>query len=357
MFPTTIKLSQYFRVPEYVAGYLEWGTGIIRVNMDYELWERYSSGKSAPPPESFRSLCSTITHETYHFLQIAVTGFMYRFASRYFEAMHESVSAHAGNELTEESIYSFLTKPPSISDKVGSLLRVLHHQGPTGVSALHIIESAAFFYEHNTHFKNLTAVGYNKILEDEDPPEEYFLAYHEAERVLGSLACDNFLIATVISLCFAEPQNVFPDVLRCIKSVGIPYRNFSDYPKFIMSVQELMKKYAVLGTSAEYMVSSGTRHPIYQKAIHGLMADTASPVDLVSRPDAMSLEAARAHSQPIVFNRNHILIPPAFRERYGQETAEQELQGIIWIAAMFMAHGSEGQRPTKYFYPKEHSIS
>lgn len=351
MFPTTIKLSQYFRVPEYVAGYLEWGTGIIRINTDYEKWQQYCGDNSSQPPEHFRPVIATITHESYHFLQIAVTGFMYRFALSYFEAMRESISTHTGESLTDDTLYRFLTNPPKVSEKVGSLLQLLHRKGPSGVTSLDIIESAAFFYEHRTHFINLTPQGYNRIIQNESPPKEYYAAYREAERVLGPEAFDKFLISTVLSLCFEEPQDIFPAVLQCVKAVKGPYQNASNIPSFIMSIQDLMKEHAVLGTSMEYMNNSGKKHPIYHKALLCLndMADMVSPVDLVSRAGAMSIDTARASVQPLVFNGNRILVPPAFTVKYGEENTEQELQVLVLLAAMFMAHGSEIERPTRFF--------
>ncbi|MDO9111600.1 MAG: hypothetical protein Q7U40_13150, partial [Desulfatirhabdiaceae bacterium] len=284
----TIKLSQYFEVPPEVAGYLEWGTGILRVNCSFDDWEFIIKHPDGARSFATRSIIATLTHETFHFLQICTSGFLYSFACRYFDLMIKYIKQEAGYPLTDVRIKAFLNNPSGVTEDIINHISVLDRPGSSDVTVRDIIESAAYLYEHKTHYIDLDIAGYEKLLSQDLPPKEYYHAFHKAKEILGETVFDNYLFAAFISLCFSQPEVVFTDVLKNIAKHNLIYRDGKDIPKFISAIQSLFSVHSALGSAAEVALHKGSqfRHPVYNNAILSLneTADRYSPIALVVDP-------------------------------------------------------------------------
>lgn len=347
----TIKLSQYFEVPSEVAGYLEWGSGILRVNCDYDDWEFINNNPEDTRTFATRSILATLTHETFHFLQICTSGFLYSFVCRYFDLMREYIKQEVGYPLTDEKIKTFLKNPSGVTDEIINHISVLDRQGASGVTVRDIIESAAYLYEHKTHYIGLDIAGYEKLLSQDQPPSEYYHAFHKAKEILGETAFDNFLFAAFISLCFNRPEAVFADVLENIANHNLVYRDGNDIPRFISAIQSFFSVHNALGSAAEVALHKGSQfwHPVYNNAILSLNEAAAhySPIALVADPKAMTAEAALSNVRPTVFNKNYILIPKSFEKGRSQKQIEEEMTVFILLGAMIMAIGRSGKVPSR----------
>ncbi|MFH2047413.1 MAG: hypothetical protein ABIK92_19975 [Pseudomonadota bacterium] len=348
----TIKLSQYFEVPPEVAGYLEWGSGILRVNCSFEDWEFINNHPAGTRSFATRSIMATLTHETFHFLQICTSGFLYSFACQYFDLMRKYIKQEAGYPLTDEKIKAFLKNPSGVTDDIINHISVLDRPGSSGVTVRDIVESAAYLYEHKTHYIDLDIAGYEKFLSQDLPPKEYYHAFHKAKEILGKTAFDNFLFAAFISLCFSRPEVVFDDVLKKIADHKLIYRDDNDIPKFINAIQSLFSVHSALGSAAEVALRKGSQfwHPVYNNAILSLneTATQYSPIALVVDPNAMTIEAALSNVRPTVFNKNYILIPKSFEKGRSQNQLEEEMTVFILLGAMIMAIGRAGEVPSRF---------
>lgn len=348
----TTKLSEYFEVPPEVAGYLEWGSGILRVNCSFEDWNIINKHPDYPHSFSDLSITATLTHETFHFLQICTSGFLYRFACQYFDLMRKFIKQEAGIPLTDEKIKRFLKNPSGISDTIINHISVLDRPGCLGVTVRDIVESAAYLYEHKTHYINLDITGYENFLKQDLPPKEYYYAFDKAKEILGENTFDNFLFAAFISLCFEHPEAVFADVLKNIADHNLIYRDVTDIPKFINAVQTLFSVHLALGSAAEVALNKGSQfwHPVYNNAILSLneTADQFSPIALVVDSKAMTIEAALSNVRPTVFNKNYIWIPKSFEKGRSQSQIEGEMKVFILLGAMIMAIGRDGEVPSRF---------
>lgn len=347
-----IKLSQYFEVPPEVAGYLEWGSGILRVNCSFEEWEEINRNFGNPRSEFARSVLATVTHETFHFLQICTTGFLYAFACRYFDLMRNLIKNRAGYPLTEVKIRFFLNNPPEHTDEIIDHISLLDRPGHSGITVRSIVESAAYFYEHATHYPNIDARAYDEILARDKPPEEYYQAYSLSKEILGNTAFSNFLLAAFISLCFSRPEMVYEDVLKIIASNSLNYKDDRDLSKFFQAVQPLFSSHSALGSAAEVALngSNAPLHPVYKNVILSLneTADKINPIELVVNPQAMTVEAALGNVRPVVFNKNHVLIPRSFEKQSSQEQLTTEMTVVILLGAMILAIGRSESVPSRF---------
>ena len=84
-----MSLDDALIIDESATGCLEWVSGLIFVNRSLAEWKTLSSGQDNPFDVDLGDLKRTIVHETFHFYQIATTGYLYRFVAQLFGLLQE----------------------------------------------------------------------------------------------------------------------------------------------------------------------------------------------------------------------------------------------------------------------------
>ena len=336
-----MTISEILIIPSNVLGFLDWFSGMLFVNEPLPRWKMIASQEGFATAEPhLRQMAQTITHETYHFLQITTCGYLYIFASRLFVELAGIIKR--GGPLDYERIEALVKNPPTPSDSVAALFSEIDKPGSAGVSVRAIVESAAYLYEFRVHVENLDDDTFRAILRDYDPPIEYRLAYDVLHQACGPVAFANLLPLCYLALCFADPASVYKRLVEESVNRDLHYRTEADIPAFLQLAVDLRRQYALVGTAGDvaetWAEQKRDQHPIYFPGVAALndLAHQISPIRLMIEPEALSLDHARTLVQPIRLNDGYVIVPPIFDERHGASAADAAF-AISLMAAV--AHG------------------
>ncbi len=343
-----MKLSEAYKVPENVAGYLEWVSGILYINKSRQSWDEYCNVSSfADAPASQWKFVQTITHETYHFMQIAITGYLYQFACRLFHGFRSTISTPLDGPAVEQ----LLSNPPPLSGDIRHLVSDLDRPGPQDLTVRDIVESSAYLYDHMTHYSNIDPTWYDTVLEVPSLRSEYKKAYYIARDTLGPPhAMDGLLVASFVSLCFEKPPECFLDVLEIMASQG-PAGTPQAYnlEQIVTLAQQMARAHNPLGTSAE-VAERSSAHPIYTPAVVVLndSSSARSPIMLLVNPRNMDLDGAASIVRPMLFKDGALWVPDNFREATPELAARSHLHGIAMLGAIARCAFNGGQDVSRY---------
>lgn len=332
-----MKLSEAFKVPAKVLGYLEWASGILFVNATYDEFKGATSGSLGQPltPRQ-RYLLQTITHESYHFAQVVTTGFFFRFACQALKC----VSGILRPPLDADRVESLLATPPPMSEEYIDLVATLDAHSGDNLTNRAVIESSTIFFEHREHLRGLDHDSYLKLLRVRIPlrSSEYRIAYEIATDVLGPQAFDAFLPVSFIALCFDSPPDAFRGALTALRRNGSP-REWT--LRIVQQVFESIgSSHRPLGSAVEVM-ETGLNHPIYSAVVMALNDNSGkvSPIEMMIRPDRNTLDYYLPIVRPTLFRKGVLHIPKAFSDRYPQSSASEVISAIAILGALSMRIG------------------
>jgi len=338
-----MKLSECFRVPDSVLGYLEWCSGILYVNATYE--EFKSIGQSSPPPPRLRYLLQTISHETYHFAQAVTTGFFFRLVCQALKCVSEILQP----PLDADRIERLLASPPKMSDAYTDLVVALDKHSGDHLTDRAVIESSAMFFEYRTHFPNLTHNYYLYLLRKEMPAmtSEYRIGYELATGFLGDRAFDSILPVAFTALCFERPRDAFREALALLQRDGIP----GEWSlRTIQQVaQSLSRSNRPIGSAIQVM-ETGAWHPIYSPVVMALNdnADRVNPIEMMIRPEQNTVDRYLPIVRPTLFRNGVLHIPSAFSDRYPKASASDVVSAIAILGGMAMRIGGRDESISRH---------
>ncbi|KPL04173.1 MAG: hypothetical protein AMJ73_04505 [candidate division Zixibacteria bacterium SM1_73] len=334
------EVLSFLEMPSNYGAILDWATGIIRVNRNYEQWEAIClRKKNRAPTMDDKILLETITHETTHFLQISTTGFLYSFAIELFGQVRKCVPA----PITDFS--GITSSPPKlISKQICSTLDRLDVAGAEGVTIRSIVESGAFLVQKRTHWPNLTAEGFGKMLDRECPAPEYRLAYDVSMRYLGKEAFDCYPIIAYLSLCTDSPPDAFVILCKDTVSRGLRIGEGLDVPPFLELLNIIVTAYGfkLIGTSAE-AAENLPRHPIYTQMViqlNNLCEQSGfSVTNFMAAPYRITEMLAIESVRPMLFNKKmdrywYLYVPDHFLPTMSREEKELETKALLLLAAI-----------------------
>lgn len=288
-------LIDHFDVPEDVAGYLEWASGILFINRTQDEWREFNAKTDhawADRPTAI--LGQTITHETYHFYQIATTGYLYRFASRLFAEVADQIGFPVKERNLDKLVEEIKAGP---SNSVLELVAELDRPGPKDLTVRDIVESAAYLYEFKSHYPRFGARAFREQIEVEDPLKEYRHAYEIAEERLGESAFDNFLAVSVLALCFDDPTAAFHTALDMVGRTSVIHRRPEDLELIFATSEQISAVHLGLGTAAQVAFDGEARlprqNPIFRDTTYDLSLNAShlNPLALVADPKIMKSAA------------------------------------------------------------------
>jgi hypothetical protein len=325
-----------FEVPENVAGYLDWPSGTLFVNRTYEEWQEFLSGTNAEPFARDRTILDhTITHETYHFYQIATTGYLYQYASRLLAAIVDIVGFPVG----ETNMNKLVDDLPEPSPSLRGVLEEIDDPGPEGLTVRAIVESAAYLYEYKAHYPRFGLRSFKEQIVMEDLPKEYSHAFEIAEIALGDAAFDNFLIVALLALCFEDPTSAFYTALDAVRRTGTIYRRPEDLPSLLGASEQISKAHSGLGSAAqvafEHPDNIPRQNPIFRKATYDLNvnAGAVNPMALMVDPTLLET-AAEGLVRPFCMKKGRVWLPEAFKARMQDPKLEHTIHAMVILGAM-----------------------
>jgi hypothetical protein len=324
-----------FEVPQNVAGYLDWPSGILFVNSSYEELQEFFSDTNAKAFARDRTiLAHTITHETYHFYQIATTGYLYRYASRLLAEIVDTV----GFPIQETNMNKLFDNLPAPSPYLCDLWEEIDHPGQDGLTVRAIVESAAYLYEYKTHYPHFGLRSFKEQIVMEDLPKEYSYAFEIAEATLGDAAFDNFLIVALMALCFEDPTSAFYTALNAVQHTGTIYRRPEDLPSLFRASEQISKVHAGLGSAAQVAFEQPDnirQNPIYRKATYDLNANAGAvnPLALMVDPTLLKT-AAEGLVRPFCVKNGRVWLPTAFKTRMQDPKLEDTIHAMVILGAM-----------------------
>lgn len=337
--------AEAISLPPNVWGFLEWMTGVIRINATVEELQRLSEVK-----ERVRlAYEETVTHEFFHCAQICAAGFPHHYAAsvtkELFPVLYPYLLNFSSQTDLEEAVTRFAEAPPSIPPRVLTLLDSLDEPGSGGITPREIVESAAYLVQKRTHRPDLEAPGYSHALHFAPAPE-YRSAFFAAESILGDRAFELFPALSYLSLCFVRPQDVFADL--CGAARRLPRR---DTRALMRIAEELSRAHRWLGTSFDYTkeFSNGTFNPFYRGYARTLAAiGRWKGVDLptlMSAPHEWIVEFRRRLNMPVIVNPDDIA---AFRVRHGRAKAPDLRMKVQCLAATYCLVLMDGEIGPRY---------
>lgn len=330
-------------------GYLEWSTGLIMLNCTSDEFRRdflKETHKDIDFPltltlNEFRDLTNrnfdfvmTLTHETYHLIQIITTGYLYRFVCNYFSELRQMLPL----PFTEETLAQYVDDPPRFSDELIELRSQMLKEGQRGVRVLDLVESAATLYQYQHHYPKLTPDQYDEFLLRLNVDQEYRLAYEVGVDLLGrERAFREVMGAVAIALMFDRPQDVYVDVLHVIMRLppGEIQENPLDVFRFV-AFQMIQIGHNALGSGPEVAASIDNNHPILINLLQQFNDDPRiASVDLISKPGAMDDTTARLFLRILVL-RDKIILPTH------QSHLAENAQLYTYIAAIVAKIANKG---------------
>src|SRR3974390_1032625 len=185
MSKTSSQVASSLLLPDGWA-YLDWITGMIRIDSNRTDWERL---KEKVPPnkrltahmltEDELTLLETFTHEMVHYLQLCTTGYLYRLARDLLAVLAELPPASTIDDVPEADLTRAAGRLRAIKEER------LCAPGKRGLAVISLVESAAFLVQKRTHY-DLTPADYEAALVGW--PAMYRAGYDIAREHLGDEA-------------------------------------------------------------------------------------------------------------------------------------------------------------------------
>lgn len=319
------ELEQGLSLPNNTWGFLEWATGVLRINATSEEFKNLSS----LPNYERLGYEETITHEMFHLFQICTAGYLYYFATLSLKEIYPLIIPYLTDilKLLQETpggsvrtvghsdLWQLLVNtPPQPSKSLKMHFQSIDQPGNSNITIREIVEGAAYLVQKQTHSINLTTEGFSKLL-DYVPGNEYVSAYRLAESILGLHTFDLFNVVSFVSLCFQQPQMVFAPLCEEFKKHQIHHLDSTTKPLINEIIDHLRLKNVYLGTADWFVNRNPTykKHPFYFSALKKtarLSADifNMSFIELMATPHKWVGEFRKGIGMPILLNPDEFIV-------------------------------------------------
>lgn len=343
-----MNLEEEFVLPNTVWGYLEWFTGIIRINLDYEQFKQ--NGLTTFEQKGFEE---TLIHEFFHCCQISTTGYLYYYVSHFLKGVAPIWSGimdkgvDMGSSMAEILENVFENDHKFSSELLAYLGKIDNQDVKTGVSPRDIIEGQAYFIqksitgEINTHASFLTVINRFNI-------KEYTYAYQLASDIIGEKTFSVFNKISFVSLLFLEPHIVFPVLCKKVSmSEKSEQKEFRDW------IKELSNEFYLLGDANEVckrFLFNQEHNPFYSPLVHSLN-DLAKALKtdlfgLMSSPEKWYLEHYQKLQVPMFFNPGEVVeFKPRKDLKFYERNYDKKLHWILGVICIIIQKRNQHQAP------------
>ncbi|MDA0161326.1 hypothetical protein OM076_13695 [Solirubrobacter ginsenosidimutans] len=309
-------------VDDGVEAYLDWATGLLRINRAYDEWRQET------PSHVF---AETLAHESFHLVQLATTGYGYRLSARLFDLVRRALTATADVEI-----------PPGASAEVARLLSVLDAVGPEGVTARSVLESHAYLVQKQAVWTGLTAASYDAILVSAPAPE-YRTAYEFARDHLADETFTTFPLLCSLALLTADPAETFIALVHELDRRSLHYEPGT--ARALLGLTEALAG-RFLGTAADVRRAQGLRHPLLDPLLdavdHRRASGGVDPIEGLAQPLALYAAIAFKTLRPMLFNPTlrpdggpqlPLHLPEAVWAEFAPEQRDATARAVMLVAA------------------------
>ncbi|WGS84728.1 hypothetical protein [Methylomonas sp. UP202] len=306
-----ISFDDAVTLPRDVFGFLEWSSGVIWINMEsnqYYDWLDSEDRRKGPVNEA-------INHELFHALQVATCGYMNYYASLILKELvtenKDRIMSEFGRGFFEDWFKWFFSEIPKPNTKVEQYLESLDETSNQGVSTREIIEGAAYLWQKKSINRNISCEEYISKLRFA-PGTDYTNAFLYAYKVLGNKAFDLYFSIAFVSLCFLEPQKVFPIICEELTN-----RNCNNFLSAYLVGQKLSTDFYYLGDMTTCFrhidfKSKGMEwiNPLHKETVSKInelsTLKGVSIVEMMSDPFLWLLDLSEYMHRPIIFNSGEV---------------------------------------------------
>jgi hypothetical protein len=332
-----LSLEDALIIDANATGCLEWVSGLIFVNRTLAEWEAFSSRHDNPFDIDRADLKRTIVHETFHFYQIATTGYLYRFVVQLFGRLQEWLGEGPSRDERLKAVVE--GRPISAPPGYETLLARLDSPGPRGLTVRGIVESAAYLYEFRSEYPTFGPKAYVEQLAVDDPGMAYRVGYDLAASLLGGAAFDALLPVSLVALCFDDPPRAFVAALETIATSSRSGPGLHTLAGLQRLVSSLPGDIPRLGSAVEVAVDSSgriqARHPIYLEAVLQLNSDKIPDGPLLFMADpARMLASLDQLMRPICLRERAIWLPASQLAESKTSGITNRLQALRVVAAL-----------------------
>jgi hypothetical protein len=327
-------------VPKGIAGYLDWSTGILRVNAPYDVWERISTASDLNKLKDWeRDVVETVTHETIHFLQITTTGYLYSFAIELLQLIKACISFPVKDFSQIPSV-----APPQQAERIRNHLTCLDLEGVHSITVRSIVECQALLGQLRTHWRGLTHQGFLQRVHEAHVPKEYRLAYLAATHYLGENAFEGYPFVSSMALCTRDPVASFDVICRAVRTRALPAKPREALQGYLELLNDLHgnRELELTGTARE-IINDLPEHPVYTPMVVRLneMCEEKhiSMLDYMAAPHEVSEPIAVAVARPTVFNADHennwyVHVPTNWRPDLTKSAKDEEAEALIFLMSV-----------------------
>jgi len=304
-----LKLVNYLKMPSEVWGFLEWATGIIRLNLTQEDFDSMLS--NVIEEGDFRE---SLNHEYFHLLQISTSGYLYYFVTELLvDIIPYWKTALTGQAKGMDIFKSTVENIPELNKKIKNRFAEIDKPNKNGITTRQIIEGWAFLFQKNQINPLISADSFKNELKYYE--SDYSASYHFLETIFQDKAKDYLPLISYISLCFNNPADFFHDYCSLLLNES-NCKSISNNNAFLIA-EKLRDKYFYFGTPIEvekYLYKRNRYNPFYEKTIADIINYcTNNNLDFFSlMTDSKNINSHFEKLNlkcPIIFNPENIYIP------------------------------------------------
>ena len=266
--PRSVRLHRLYDslvLPLGTYGHLDWVTGLILINSKRSEAQRLFRTGDGP-----EQLLLALDHETYHGLQVATLGYLYKMIIFLRIAVNETVrGAKTSGRASYDRIFEIIEKGFDFGwyNVVRNAIGDLQRKPNDGVSSLEIVEAVTYCSQYGDMIKWKSSA-YEEFLRDEDAGPEYTRAYEWfKDRVSIGLyhePLQAFPISAHLALCSSSPPECLAILADAFRERSLSMKTpLSEIIKFCRNCDP-----NYLGFSWEVMDMLGQplpKHPVFGK--------------------------------------------------------------------------------------------
>lgn len=252
-------------LPRGTLGYLDWVSGIVRLNMSRADYDFFLQGTL--PVRRRRTLLSTIHHEALHVLQIVFSGFLYGFVTNARGFVSATLAERRGFAFERAESTSSPDRTTWVCENgLRKMLAKLDEIGEHKLSIRAIVESLTLLTETREQQPSWTHRNYIRYLGKEAPGTEYRSAFEFVTSKLGESAFEWFPTLAHMALCSHEPVAVLASLCDEARRLDVHRLPQPDWAAEVERGERLLETAMYhprwLGRAID-VVSHMPQHPVY----------------------------------------------------------------------------------------------
>lgn len=329
---SSAEISRIMALPSNVMGYLDWSTGLLRINLDSEEYGSIGEGSDVIASRFQETLC----HEMFHVYQICTTGFLFNYVT----AFSKELWLEAFEMESDRPVTGLIGGEVHVSDELASLIESIHAPKAHGLAVVDIVESHAFLAHNRTiepeiprDFFRLRMAGLK------DSP--YQKAFGYAERKLGVYAGDYLCPIAYEALCFHDPVDVFVILVDAVAEEMFAHVESTE------DIEQIMKQARKSLSSRQDYIGNPRRLLDDDQDIHPFYADTLTQIanaydeeatrDFMCFPESTPNHFHTITLRPLLLNDSTTVILRDF-EPLIFDSADEHRAGMLLLAALSYEH-------------------